>query len=473
MAIRLPSWIGETLKRKAVRQLGLIYSSRMATAVLRFVAGVVVMRALGPALFGQLTLAAVMMAIYGRILEMGLTTTMVRKLSFHLSGGEEEKAFALFRRIYALRFMLSGSFVIVGWFLSPVLADHLFHDEALVTPLRLAALGGFIYNLWVHAEGALRSIERFRALAISNAATHIVRTGAILLLAAGAVMGVENVLLVNILQILLGFLIAALVLPKRFYTAPAEKKYPVREIFGYTRWLFLFTVLFMLFDRLDVLMLGYFRKAAEVGIYSVAFRLITPLELLPETFNTVFLPKVSRFRSRGEINRYFVDSLKVTGIVAVACVIVIVFARPLIGLILGEQYLPSVRLFQILVGAFVLLTMINPINLVGHTLNRPQLFAIMAGINLVLNFGGNIVFIPRYGALGAAIVTLVSRVLGGLIGLLILKHYLDRWTGPPAAETAGGAGVSPGDVPGSDGGEGAAPQGDGDPDSPDGGEEAR
>ena len=214
----------------------------------------------------------------------------------------------------------------------------------------------------------------------------------------------------------------------------------------------------MLFDRLDVLMLGFFRQAAEVGIYSVAFRLIMPLELLPETFNTVFLPKVSRFRRREEISRYFRDTLKVTGLVAAVCVLLILFAKPLILLVLGERFLPSVKLFQILVGAFILLTMINPINLVGHSLNRPQLFAIMAGINLVLNFGGNIVFIPRYGALGAAIVTLVSRVLGGLIGLLILKYYLDRWTGPPAAETAGGAGVSPGDD---------------DPDSPDGGEEAR
>ena len=435
----LDRWIGETLRRKAVRQLGLIYSSRMVTAVLRFLAGVVVMRTLGPGPFGQLTLAAVMMAIYGRLLELGLTTTMVRKLSYHLSGGEEERAFALFRRVYVLRFVFSGGFIAVGWFISPFIAEHFFHDAALVLPLRLAAFGGFVYNVWVHAEGALRAIERFKALAISNAVTHVVRTGAILLLARAAVLGVENVLLINILQIFLGFVIAALILPRRFYTAPAGERYPLGEIFSYSRWLFLFSVLFMLFDRLDVLMLGFFRQAAEVGIYSVAFRLIMPLELLPETFNTVFLPKVSRFRRREEISRYFRDTLKVTGLVAAVCVLLILFAKPLILLVLGERFLPSVKLFQILVGAFILLTMINPINLVGHSLNRPQLFAIMAGINLLLNFVGNILFIPRYGALGAAVVTLFSRVLGGLIGLVILKHYLDRWEGalpndaPPAA----------------------------------------
>ena len=228
------------------------------------------------------------------------------------------------------------------------------------------------------------------------------------------ILDVEKTLLFNISQIVIGFVIASLIIPRRFFLKGTEERYPLKNVLSYSGWLYLFSLLFMLFDRLDVLMLGYFRQAMEVGIYSVAFTLIKPFELIPETFNTVFLPKVSKFTRRSQIYAYFKDTLKVTGLIAVVGVALIFLAGPLITTFYGEKYLDSIRLFQILVGAFILLTMINPLNLVGHSLNKPQLFSLMAGINLALNFFGNLIFIPRYGALGAAIVTLISRVLGSI-----------------------------------------------------------
>jgi O-antigen/teichoic acid export membrane protein len=190
--------------------------------------------------------------------------------------------------------------------------------------------------------------------------------------------------------------------------------------------MFLFSLLFMLFDRLDVLMLGYFKQTTEVGLYAFAFNLVRPFELVPETLNVVFLPKVSKFTSRAQVNSYFRETLKLTWLVAIAGIALIFLSKPIV-LLFREEYLPAVPLFQILVGAFVFLAVLNPINLVGHSLNKPQVFAMMAGINLVLSFVGYLFFIPPFGAVGAAVVSLVARILGGAIGFLILQHYLGRW----------------------------------------------
>jgi O-antigen/teichoic acid export membrane protein len=238
-------------------------------------------------------------------------------------------------------------------------------------------------------------------------------------------------MLTNVAEVVIGFAVASILIPRRYFTARVHERYPLREVFSYSGWMYLFSLTFMLFDRLDVLMLGYFRAGAEVGVYSVAFRLILPFEMIPETINTVFLPKVSRFTSMHELMRYFRDSLKVTCLVGLVGVVMLFLARPLILTFYGAEYAPSVELFQILVGAFILLTILNPFTLAGHTINKPQLFVIMAAINLVLNFVGNLIFIPRYGAVGAAIVTLVSRVLGGVAGLFVLKWFLDRWRPDP------------------------------------------
>jgi len=422
-------WLKETLKRESVKQLGFIYSSRMITSVLRFVASIVVARTLGPANLGVLTIATVTMGIAGRVVEFGLTTTMVRKIAFYMSREEDGRAVGVFQVVYLFRVLSSLLLLGIFYFSASRVATGVFHNEALIVPLKLAAFGAFIYNIWYHSEGLLRALERFKEIAIINVVSQVARTGLIAIFAYLSILDVEKTLLFNISQIVIGFVIASLIIPRRFFLKGTEERYPLKNVLSYSGWLYLFSLLFMLFDRLDVLMLGYFRQAMEVGIYSVAFTLIKPFELIPETFNTVFLPKVSKFTRRSQIYAYFKDTLKVTGLIAVVGVALIFLAGPLITTFYGEKYLDSIRLFQILVGAFILLTMINPLNLVGHSLNKPQLFSLMAGINLALNFFGNLIFIPRYGALGAAIVTLISRVLGSILGLMVLKYFIDRWEG--------------------------------------------
>jgi len=423
------SWLKETLKRESVKQLGFIYSSRMITSVLRFVASIIVARTLGPANLGVLTIATVVMGIAGRVVELGLTTTMVRKVAFYVSQDDDESAVGVFKRVYIFRVLISALLLGAFFFASREVAVNFFHNEKLTVPLQLAALGAFIYNIWYHSEGLLRALEKFKEIAIINVVSQVIRTGLIALFAYLSLLNVEKTLMFNISQIVIGFAIASLIIPRKFFLKKTERRYPLKNVLTYSGWMYLFSLLFMLFDRLDVLMLGYFRQAVEVGVYSVAFTLIKPFELIPETFNTVFLPKVSKFTSKSQIYGYFKDTLKVTGLIAVVGVALIFLAGPLITTFYGDRYIDSIKLFQILVGAFVLLTMINPLNLVGHSLNKPQLFALMAGINLALNFLGNLIFIPRYGALGAAVVTLISRVLGGVAGLVILKYFIDRWEG--------------------------------------------
>lgn len=420
-------WIRETLKRKAVKNLGFMYSSRVSSAVLRFAVSIVVVRTLGAESFGILTIATVIMGISARLIEMGMTTTMVRKLSLHISEGEEDKAISLFRKIYLIRIQVSVVFITIAYFLAPVVAVSIYGNESLLWPLRIATFGAMLFNMHYQSEGVLRAFEKFKQIAIIDIVSQVVRTVLILALAYFSFLNVKTALAANISRIFVGFIVASFLIPSKMYREKTRYSYPLKEIRAYSGWMFLFILLFMVFDRLDVLMLGYFKAAYEVGIYSVAFILIKPFELIPETFNTVFLPKVSKFKKKFEISRYFRDTVKVTVLIAVLGLVAILVAKPLVVAFYGEEFIPSVKLFQILIGAFVLLIVINPINLVAHTINKPQLFAIMAGINLVLNFTGNLIFIPSYGALGAAVVTLISRVMGGLIGLLILKYSISRW----------------------------------------------
>jgi O-antigen/teichoic acid export membrane protein len=429
----LKSWIVSTLRRESVRQLAYIYASRVATAVVGFAASIIVVRTLGPGNVGLLTIASVIMGISGSVIEIGLTTTMIRKLSYHLVQNDDESAVGIFRRIYFLRLGISGSFIVLAYFLAPVVAVHAYGNAALTVPLRLAGLGAFLFNVSYHTEAVLRAYEKFLQLGIINVIASLARLAILAFLSYAALLNVNSAMAANLAQTLIGFLVMSLVIPRKYYTRKQSTTYPLGGVLRYSGWLFAFSLLFMLFDRLDVLMLGYFKQATEVGIYSVAFMLVRPIEMVPETLNVVFLPKVAKFTRKAQVYRYFRDTLKVTGLVGLIGFGLIVFAKRIILTFYGADFVASVTLFQIMVGAFILLTVINPINLVGHSLNKPQLFTMMAGVNLILSFTGYLIFIPGYGALGAAIVNLVSRILGGIIGFFILNHYLNRWVGEPAS----------------------------------------
>jgi O-antigen/teichoic acid export membrane protein len=431
----LKFWVVDTLRRESVRQLAYIYSSRVVTAAMGFFASWLVANSLGVANFGLFTTASVVMGIAGTLIELGLTTTMIRKLSYHLVRNDDESAVGIFRRIYFFRLAVSGGFMVLAYFGAPAFAAHVHGYAQLTTALRLAALGAFLFNVSYHTEAVLRAYEKFRQMAFINVAASLARVVLLVIVWRATTLTVENTLAINLAQTLIGFIIMSLVIPRKYYTRKQSTKYPLGEVLRYSGWLFAFSLLFMLFDRLDILMLGYFKQPTDVGNYGVAYMLVRPIEMVPETLNVVLLPKVAKFTRKAQVFQYFRDTLKVTAFVGVLCFFLILFAKPII-VTFFPKFTQAVTLFQILVGAFILLTIINPINLVGHSLNKPQLFTMMAGINLLLNFTGNLIFIPPYGAAGAAWATLVSRILGGVIGIVILNYYLNRWEGEKALDTA-------------------------------------
>ena len=433
---KLSSWIAYNYKRESVRHLAYIYSSRVVIAGLRFAASIVVVRTLGAANVGLVTIASVVMGISTAVIELGLTSTMIRKLSAHIAQKDDENSIAIFRLVYVLRLVISSSFMGLAYFLAPLVAVRVYGNADLTIPLRLAGLGAFIFNMLHQSEGVLRAYEQFNKTALVHVGASLARLILLALFSYGAILNVNSTMIINLSEVFIGFAVMSFLIPRKYYTQKIETRYPVAGVLRYSGWLFAFSLCFMLFDRLDVLMLGYFKQSTEVGIYSVAFMLVRPIEMVPETLNVVFLPKVAKFTRKAQVYRFFRNTLKVTGLVGIICLALIIFAKQIILTFYGAAYADSVGLFQILVGAFILLTVLNPIGLVAHSLNKPQIFTMIAAINLALNFTGNLILIPPYGALGAAVVTLVSRVLGGIIGFLILNFYLNRWEGNKALDAA-------------------------------------
>lgn len=173
----------------------------------------------------------------------------------------------------------------------------------------------------------------------------------------------------------------------------------------------------------DTLLLGWLKPIETVGWYSAASK-IPLLFIIPANLvSAAILPALSRLSDSQEkfikLIRQSIGLLLTIGFPAAAGGIIL--AKPIIKLIFGGQYLPSIPSFKIL----FFLTLINygwlilgSALFVKNLQTRTMIFsAIAAAINVALN----LLLIPYYSLNGAAAASVISQFIGFVLALLLFR----------------------------------------------------
>jgi len=171
-------------------------------------------------------------------------------------------------------------------------------------------------------------------------------------------------------------------------------------------WLMLAALAAIIYVRGDVLILGAYHSAAEVGGYAAAFNLILALGFLPQAYLHVQLPRLAA-AGAGACNEWLKRAAwKLAAAAAVGGVGIIALGGPLFDLLYGRR--DGLFILPWLVAAEVF----NFFNYAGGVARRAagderflaQLMGVAALANLALNFA----LVPRWGAMGAAFSTLLT-----------------------------------------------------------------
>lgn len=196
----------------------------------------------------------------------------------------------------------------------------------------------------------------------------------------------------------------------------------VKSLFKYSLPLLISGFFVMAYTRMDVIMIKYILGVKDVGVYSAASKISEAWYFIPSAICSVFLPKLMKLKiSNQQLFEIKVQQLlDILSIMAIPTAIVIsVFAKTIIGLIYGEDFIEAsiVLAIHIWGGVFVFLgfgsgqwLLVN--NLQKYTLLRSALAVL---INLILN----IMLIPNYGVVGAAIATLISQSVSSYFSYFI------------------------------------------------------
>jgi len=221
------------------------------------------------------------------------------------------------------------------------------------------------------------------------------------------------------LALLIASLIGLYLLYTKFYrdsggTQPKSEKMDfTNDILRYSLPLFIISIGFLIATEVDTIMLGLLSTDTEVGIYAVAKQITLKV---PHISLAIAMGTMSAFAklnesNRAEFKKLFNKLLKINACILFPIIALILFTSGyLVPLIFGIEYRTAVLPLQILTIYLLCASFSVPL---GRFLDYRGLAAkraINMSVAMFLNITLNLLLIPSYGAVGAAIGTSVSFI---------------------------------------------------------------
>ena len=378
-----------------------------------FVFAAYYLRVLGPGAAGDYTTAIVLVGWYEIWTNFGLNAWLTRAAAQDLQGANR-----YFSNSNILRVALAGISM-------PVFLGAIFWYQAgtgalgagTVLAVALLAVGMFLSSLSSGLTALFYAYERAEVPAAVSVVTTLLKVlcgTAALLLGYGFVglAGVSIVVNAFTLLVLAAYVHRNFFVPRTEYT-PALQRTMVVESFP----LMLNHLLATLFFKIDVPLLRTLRGDAEVGRYGTAYKFLDAFNVIPSFFTFALFPLLSRQaqHDRPAMVRTYHFAIKLLTLVALPVAAAAWWlAAPLVGLLGGQAYLPDGALALQLMALSMPFGWINSVtNYLLVAAGQQRALTRCFAVAVLFNLGANLLFIPRYGFVAAAVITIFSELVEG------------------------------------------------------------
>lgn len=159
----------------------------------------------------------------------------------------------------------------------------------------------------------------------------------------------------------------------------------------------------------DIIMLGWFRPAAEVGIYRVAAQGGVLVVFFLNAAGSALAPYFAKMYSSGDSDRlrrlYRTVTIVVILVSLPIALALIAFSGTLISFVFGSEYARAALPLSILAVGYLLNAVFGPVGALLQMVGRERPTAKLLWLSAVLNVILNLILIPPYGAAGGALST--------------------------------------------------------------------
>jgi O-antigen/teichoic acid export membrane protein len=410
-----------------------------ANGILQFLLVVVVSRGMGPGGAGVFYQAIALFMIVTAAAQFGSDAGVIRMLHVYGARGRESDRRRMLGIALGTVFAISGILALAMFLAAPVVADVFMRGVSSGTSIRLIRiLAPFVplATVTLVTLAATRAFGRMiPTVAVENVGKPTVRLLLVLVaVATGA--GIVTVTLYWVVPVAVGFAVALYILTvmarRRGIRSEAETSPGIRRRLAREFWLFSAPrgaagIVEITLGWLDILILGAFRPAAEVGVYAAVSRTVVAALFVLRATNKAFQPRISALLADGQREEaqtlYQVATWWLMAASLPIYITLALFPGFLLG-IFGDG-------FQIGKTALLILSLAMLINVSTGNVNAVLVMGgkglwnlLNSSAALTLNVLLNILLIPRIGLLGAAIAWAVSIVVPNMAAVLQVRWFL-------------------------------------------------
>jgi len=392
-------------KRKVVRRILKNFISltgaNFICKVLAYISTAYLARVLSTEGFGILGFAQAVIVYFQLLLNQGLDTYGTREIA-----KDRNSVSRYVSNILTIRLLLSA----ISYLLLVIFAILI--PKPLVVKGVILILGLRLFVTAFNIKWVFQGIEKMEWIALSRIVPQVLFVAGVFVL----IKNPEQIMNVPLLQVATASIgIATLIFIYRKGQGKIAFNFDLpfwKEIFRQSLPMGATYFLIQVYTNFDVILLGFTHGEGTVGLYSAAYKVILIINLFGIYYFTTLFPNISRMyaESSEKLKGLLSKSMRIiTLVVLPLCVGGTILARPLLTFIYGNDFSGSALPFRILIWNVAVVW----IGLhYGNTLiacNKQKYYMASVGAGALINIVLNLIFIPRYGMIAAAITTLFSE----------------------------------------------------------------
>lgn len=330
--------MSEDLKKETVKGVAWSGIDKIANGGVLFITNIILARLLSPKDFGLLAIITIFVQISQTFIDSGFTNALIQK---------KDRSQTDYSTVFFFNLAVSIGFYIVLFFCAPLIACF-FENEKLTYLTRVVGLN-LIIGALVSVHKTRLTIElRFKIQAVISLISSLVSSVTSIFMAYHGY-GVWSLVALTLLNITLQVLLIYIIINWR--PSFIFSKNAFRSLFSYSSKLLGASLIHLLYRNVYPIVIGKRFSATDLGYFNRAdlFASYGPLTI-GTVVSRVAFPIFSRIqddnhRLRIAYSKYIIYSSLIIFPVMIG---LIVLAKPLIILVLKDQWLPMVPMLQIL-----------------------------------------------------------------------------------------------------------------------------
>lgn len=412
------------LNSSSVKDLFISLLGTGITSILGFFFFILVSRELGPYEFGLFSALIAIIVIISDTTDMGVSAGLAKFVGKYEVNGKNETVGRFLMLSLMTKISLALFVVGVGFIFADTITKLLFNNSNSSHLLGLSLLGGVVMSLYSFTSFTLQARKKYLANSLLNISGNILRL--LLPLILLSTYGLSSLSAISFY--IIGFLIPSIVglffIPiKLLFFIPTKKEF--YEFLHFNKYLALAGIMYTLLTRVDNLLILNLSNPIEAGLYGSAQRVTFIFPLIAAALASVWSPRFSAFKAKGESLIYFRKALLLVSVLSLVILVFVPFSSSIINIIFGSAYMNASLPLGILIVSWALFLITVPaIQYITYYIGKSYLYALIILMQFITVILLDLLLIPSLGSLGASVAFLLGNLIAAVSAYSIMLYTI-------------------------------------------------